>query len=80
MAKHEHLLADIKSFCDAHALSPAQFGVLAVNDWKLINGLLGVNRAAPRRLWPETERSIRAFMAGYSGNRPAEHATDREAA
>ena len=63
--EHQALLSDIEAFCAARGMSEAKFGVLSVNDWKLVNDLRGLNRPRPRRLWPETEREIRSFMAGY---------------
>lgn len=67
MADRDHLLRDIDTFCAEHDLTPAKFGVLAVNDWRFVNDLRGVNRARPRRVWPETEDVIRSFMKAYIG-------------
>jgi hypothetical protein len=69
--QHEALLNDIVAFCGTHGLSEAKFGALAVNDWKLIRDLRGEKRSAPRRLWPETEREIRSFMATYKSEAKA---------
>ena len=63
--QNQALLADIEAFCIARNMSTAKFGVLAVNDWKLVNDIRGLKRSKPRRLWPETEREVRRFMAEY---------------
>lgn len=63
--QNEALLRDIEAFCDANSMSEAKFGLLAVNDWRLVRDLRGVNRSRPRRVWPETEREIRSFIASY---------------
>lgn len=59
------LLTDIEAFCEAQGLSEAKFGVLALKDWKFVRDLRGEKRKAPRRIWPETEREVRRFMATY---------------
>ncbi|WP_107958518.1 hypothetical protein [Sphingomonas aurantiaca] len=59
------LLESIEAFCRAHGISDAKFGLLALNDWKLVRDLRGEKRTAPRRLWPETQRQIFNFMALY---------------
>jgi hypothetical protein len=67
MADPDRFLADIEQFCLEHDLTSAKFGVLSVNDWRFVNDLRGVNRARPRRVWPETEHVVRAFMKAYAG-------------
>lgn len=67
--QNEALLTDIAAFCETHGLTEAKFGVLAVKDWKLVRDLRGEGRRAPRRIWPETERAIRSFMATYRPDR-----------
>ena len=59
------LLADIEAFCRTHDLTEAKFGVLALKDWKFVRDLRGEKRSKPRRVWPETEREVRQFMATY---------------
>lgn len=59
------LLDDIVVFIDTHDLSESQFGVLALNDKNLVPDLRGDRADRPRRLWPETERKVRKFMARY---------------
>lgn len=59
------LLADIEAFIETHDISEAKFGVLALNDWKFVRDLRGEKRGKPRRIWPETERDVRRFMATY---------------
>lgn len=50
-------------------MAPTRFGELAMNDRPLVmqieNG---------RRLWPETEAKVRAFMASYEATRPTQDA------
>jgi hypothetical protein len=67
-----NLLEEIVTFCTEHSLSSAKFGVLALNDWKLVQDLTGCGRSAPRRLWPETENRVREFMAKYGSLAQAE--------
>lgn len=64
MANHP-ILSDIEAFLEAHKMTEAKFGALAVNDWKFVRDLRGEDRKAPRRLWPETEAKVRRFMATY---------------
>ena len=59
------LLNEIDAFLDETGMAESTFGRSAVNDWKLIDDLRGKNRKAPRRLWPETEVAVRAFMAAH---------------
>ena len=59
------LLADIEAFCAAHRMSESKFGVLSLKDWKFVRDLRGEKRSKPRRIWPETEREVRRFMATY---------------
>lgn len=66
-----NLLDDIQAFIDTHGLSESQFGVLARNDKNLIPDMKGERRERPRRLWPETEAEVRAFMATYRADRAA---------
>jgi hypothetical protein len=63
------LLDDVVAFCETHKMAESQFGVLALNDKNLVPDLRGEKRDRPRRVWPETEASVRRFMATY---RPAE--------
>lgn len=46
-------------------MAESTFGRKALGDWRLIDELRGKNREKPRRLWPDTERKILNFMAGY---------------
>lgn len=55
-------------------MSEPSFGVKALNDWKFVRDLRGENRARPRRIWPETEREVRKFMATYAPTRKGEAA------
>lgn len=54
------LLSDIEAFMEREALGAATFGDLAMKDRHLVRQLRN-----GRRLWPETEDKVRAFMAGY---------------
>lgn len=57
------LLSDIEAFMGAHNMGAATFGDLVMRDRHLVRQLRN-----GRRLWPETEAKVRAFMAEY---RPA---------
>lgn len=61
----ETLLTDIEAFIADHGMAESTFGREALGDWRLIAELRGEGRARPRRLWPETEAKVRAFMAAY---------------
>ena len=63
------ILPQIDAFLKTHGMAESTFGREAAGDWKLLNEMRGVNRPKPRRLWPETEDKIRAFMLAY---RPAQ--------
>ncbi len=54
------IIREIDSFLKAHQIAESYFGRKAANDWKLVRQL-----RAGRRLWPDTEARIRAFMASY---------------
>ncbi|WP_367347555.1 hypothetical protein [Sphingobium yanoikuyae] len=60
------ILSDIEAFLDAQELGAATFGDLAMKDRHLVRQLRN-----GRRLWPETERKIRHFMATYRPTKPA---------
>jgi hypothetical protein len=53
------LITDIEAFCHELGMNPSTFGRKAVNDGKLFTRLKGRGG----RVWPETERRIRDFMA-----------------
>ncbi|OAN52829.1 hypothetical protein [Sphingobium sp. TCM1] len=63
------LLSDIEAFLKAQALGAATFGDLVMKDRHLVRQLRN-----GRRLWPETERKIRHFMATYRPAKTAEKA------
>ena len=65
----DELLTAIRSFCAAHEMAPTRFGELALNDRPLVSQIEN-----GRRLWPETEAKVRAFMASYSTDRTADAA------
>ena len=60
-----NLLDDVLAFIATHGLSESQFGVLALNDKNLIRDLRGDGGKRPRRLYPETEATVRRWMATY---------------
>lgn len=55
------LVDAIGDFIDRHSMSPITFGRLALKDPHFVRDLRG-----GRRVWPETEAKVRAFMADYS--------------
>lgn len=54
------LLSDITAFCEAQGIKPSRFGELALNDKPFVKQLQN-----GRRVWPETEATVRRFMATY---------------
>jgi hypothetical protein len=61
----DDLITAIEAFQSQHELSDSQFGTLALNDKNLIPQLRGDGGKRKRRLWPETEQTVRDFMAAY---------------
>ena len=60
------LLSEIEAFCASRGIAESTFGRLAVNDGKLVARLrLG------RRIWPDTEEKVRAFMQRADSSRAA---------
>ena len=60
----EKLLTDIRAFCSANAMPITRFGELALRDTAFV---LKLERG--RRVWPETESKVRAFMANHDQER-----------
>jgi hypothetical protein len=60
MSDHS-LLTDVERFIKTANMAESAFGRGAVNDWKFVRGLRG-----GRRVWPETEAKVRAFMANHA--------------
>lgn len=60
------LLPDIEAFLAANRLSPTRFGDEALGDRHFVRQLRD-----GRRVWPETEKKVRDFMAGYSDQQAA---------
>jgi tRNA-dihydrouridine synthase len=56
------LLADVDAFMAQTGMSPVTFGRQALNDPHFVRDLRGEGRPKPRRLWPETEQRVRAFI------------------
>lgn len=59
------VLQEIELFIAETGMAESSFGRGAVNDWSFIRGL-----RSGRRVWPETEAKVRAFMAA-NGPSPA---------
>ncbi|NII59816.1 hypothetical protein [Sphingomonas aerolata] len=55
------LLDAIDEFVSLHGMSPITFGRLAMKDPHFVRDIRG-----GRRVWPETDAKIRAFMANHS--------------
>lgn len=56
--RHEALLTEIKAFLSKTGMGPTYFGLRAANNPHLVSRL-----EDRRRVWPETEDKVRAFMA-----------------
>ncbi len=54
------LIDAINAFLAGHRMAPATFGRLALNDPRFVAQFRG-----GRRVWPETEKKLRIFMAKY---------------
>lgn len=54
------LIEAIDKFIERHSMSPVTFGRSALRDPHFVRDLRG-----GRRLWPETEKRVRDFMAAY---------------
>jgi hypothetical protein len=50
----------IEAFLTLHDMAPVTFGRLAAKDPHFVRDIRG-----GRRVWPETDAKIRAFMAGH---------------
>jgi hypothetical protein len=55
------LLADIEEFLARHDMAPTRLGADATGDRHLVRQM-----RSGRRVWPETEKKLRDFMADYS--------------
>lgn len=53
------LIEQIEAFVSSHDMSPITFGREAMNDPHFVRDL-----RKGRRLWPETEKKVRDFLAG----------------
>lgn len=60
------LLSEIELFIASHDLSEWQLGEGALNDRRFVKEL-----RRGRRVWPETEAKVRAFMLTYASQREA---------
>lgn len=54
------LVRAVEAFLKDRDMAPVTFGRLAMNDPHFVRDI-----RAGRRLWPETEKKVRAFMASY---------------
>ena len=54
------LLEDIEAFLEANPISATALGNLALGDRHFVRQL-----RMGRRVWPETEKKVRAFMTGF---------------
>lgn len=61
-----NLLTDIELFCARHSMGESIFSLNAMNDKSFVSSL-----RKGRRLWPETELKVRAFMADYRADQAA---------
>jgi hypothetical protein len=61
------LLSDIEAFLEAHQMAATKFGEAAMGDRHLVRQM-----RTGRRVWPETEAKLRAFMAKCSVPEPAQ--------
>ena len=57
----EKLITDIEDFCSRHGFAETRFGLESLGDKPFVSQL-----KAGRRVWPETEARIRAFMDTYT--------------
>ncbi len=60
------LLTDIEAFLAEQGLAPTRFGDAALGDRHFVRQLRD-----GRRVWPETEKKVRDFMAGYPDQQEA---------
>ncbi|MBW6524450.1 hypothetical protein KZ810_13155 [Sphingomonas sp. RHCKR47] len=57
------ILSDVEAFLKATGMAATRFGDKAMGDRHLVRQLRG-----GRRLWPETEKKVRDFMADHSAS------------
>lgn len=53
----DNLLSEIEEFMQAEKIGEHRFGILAVNNGRLVERL-----RSGRRIWPETTQRVREFM------------------
>ncbi len=66
MADIHPIAREIDEFLERHSMSPVTFGREAMRDPHFVRDLRN-----GRRLWPETEAKVRAFMEGYADQQAA---------
>lgn len=69
MTMRNHLLHEIEAFLSDTGMGPSYFGKQAVGNSEIVPRL-----RAGRRVWPETESRIRAFILAERRRRPASEA------
>jgi len=62
---HTKLLSEIDAFLAASGYSEARFGMLAARNGRFIERLRG-----GKRIWPQTEQRVRAWMCANADARP----------
>lgn len=67
MEKQPDILTDIEAFLKAQAMTPTAFGRAALGDPRFVFQVRD-----GRRLWPQTERTVRDFMRTYQP-KPSRH-------
>lgn len=77
---NEKLLSDIEDFLSETGMKEYRFGFLAAKNGRLVERLRAgtTPQGKPVRVWPDTERQIRAFIA--TRRRLARKATQSEEA
>lgn len=57
------LRTEISAFCERHCMAKTRFGLMALNDKAFVGQLEN-----GRRIWPETEDKVRAFMERFDAD------------
>lgn len=70
---HEKILSDIEAFLSETGMAEYRFGFDAAKNGRLVERLrAGVTpKGKPARIWPDTEKQIRRFMASERAKRIA---------
>lgn len=62
----EHFLTEIEAFCERHQMAETRFGDLALKDKPFVRQV-----REGRRVWPETQDKVRAWMAAFEAQQQA---------